>query len=219
MEINYSDWAELTNKVFNASNGKDISAEAIFVHGWGDLHKEVIEFVSDLYKKSGAKFIVLNGEKEYEIGSPGLDYWTGKLVERRIPKSSVHSVLPAKHTFQEAEGFMNFAKGKSIKSGILVSVPMHISRAFLTNVGVMKKINLKIRLLPATVKNISWGKDITIRGLLNHDFEENTSRLGRFASELGRVLQYRQNYENGDKNYLIASIKEGLDYLNSLDKK
>ena len=99
MDINYRDWIQLTDLIFDQ---KIVPAEAVLVHGFDDLRDEMIDFVADLYKNSGARFVVLNGESEYELGSPGFNYWKKKLVEHGIPESSISGITPARQTHEEA---------------------------------------------------------------------------------------------------------------------
>jgi hypothetical protein len=213
MQIDYKDWIEITNKIFDQ---EVVKAEAVFVHGWGDLHEKMIEFTAEVYKNSGAKYLVINGEKEYEVGAPGVDFWTQRLVELGVPKESTFSFVPMRQTREEAIAFTNFAKEKNIKKAILISTPVHIVRALLTNIALMTAASIDLNLYPVTIKNVNWEEKIVIRGLVGTYPDENTSRIGRFAGEWGRILQYRQNYENGDKNYSISSVKEGLEYLKNI---
>jgi len=213
MEINYKDWIEIANRVFGQ---KVVPAEAIFVHGFEDLHDEMIDFVAEAYKKSGAKHLVLNGEKEFEFGAPGFEYWKAKLVERGVSELNISGVTPARHTREEALGYMNFARENNIKRGIVISAPMYVARAFLTNLSLVKNWKLTLDLYPMTMKGIDWEREIVVRGLGGDSPSEPGSRFVKFAGEWGKIIQYRQNYENGNQNYSIASVKEGLDYLKNL---
>lgn len=214
MKINHQDCMKLTNKIFDQ---KAVLVQMICVHSWGDLDNEMIGFVADLYKISGAKYIVLNGEEEYSTGGFGFDYWRKNLLKFEIPELSIHKVTPARQTREEAIGFMNFAKQNNIDRAIVVSVPVHIVRAFLTNVIQLKELSLNLDLYPLTIKGTDWEKKISMRGLLvSNNSEGETYRLGRFAGEWGRIMQYRQKFEEGNNDYSIASIKEGLEYINNL---
>jgi len=213
MKFNYKDWIEITNKVFDQDI---VFAEAVFVHGFEDLHDEMIDFITEVYKKSGAKYIVLNGEKEFEFGAPGFTYWTEKLSKKGVPKSSISGVTPARQSREEALGYMSFAKANNIKKGIVISSPVFVVRAFLTNLSLIKEWKLSLDLYPMTMKSIDWGKKIVVKGLGGDSPVEPGYRFAKFAGEWGKITQYRQIYENGNPNYSIASIKEGLEYLKNL---
>ncbi|MEK7092384.1 MAG: hypothetical protein AAB907_02055 [Patescibacteria group bacterium] len=203
----------LANRVF----GQEIvPVEAIFVHGFEDLHDEMIDFVADVYKKSGAKYVVLNGEKEFEFEAPGFAYWKEKLSERGVLENLISGVTPAHQTREEAIGFMNFAKENNIKKGIVISAPTYVIRAFLTNLSLINEWKLDIDLYPMTMKDMDWRKEIVVRGLSNDSPSEPGPRFVKFAGEWGKIIQYRQIYENGNANYSIASVKEGLEYLKKL---
>lgn len=160
MEINYKDWIEITNKIFDQ---EVVGAEAVFLHGYLDLREETLNFVTATYKKSGAKYLVLNGAGENEFGPYGFIFMKGEFVKRAIPEENIFGIPPAYNTREEALGYMNFAKEKSIKRGIVISAPMFVIRAFLTNVAFIKEWNLDIKLYPTTFKNIDWQEKVILR--------------------------------------------------------
>lgn len=213
---NHSDWIEFSNHIFSEKN---ISVDAIFVHGWGDLCDRTIKFVAEIFKKYSAKTILLNGHEHYEKDAPGLSYWKDNLVNKyKIPQFSIRSTAPADHTLAEAKEFINFAQSNDFFSAAVVSVPMHIGRAFLTNLGVMKERGLDLKLYPCAYIDIDWTKQIKVCKLASPHADEITSRLGCLMGECARIVEYRERYMNGD-SYIIATVKEGLDYLNLLNKK
>jgi len=204
-------WVELTNLVMKP---KKVKAEAIFVHGWGDLHQELLKFTIEIFNKSGAKYIVLNGAPEYEFGSPGFDWWQKELIKMGISKDKIVSIGPARHTNAEAHGFMNFAQDKKLKSAIVISVPQHIIRAFLNNLGFIEKLDLNLKLYPITLPKVDWQQVIEIDSIGgNHEI---TSRLGRLAGEFARIIEYRKKAQAGNSDFCLASVKEGLEYLANL---
>ncbi|MDZ4243808.1 MAG: hypothetical protein U1C57_01750 [Candidatus Doudnabacteria bacterium] len=204
-------WSHLVNRILDYCS-KKVIADAIFVHGWGDLHDEMIELTARVYKESGAKFILLNGAKEYEIGAPGFEYWKESLVKKhRIPPESVTGIESASNTLIEAQRLKHFIEEKRISSISIISVPQHIIRAFLTDLGVISQGNSNISLYPKSLKEVDWAEPIVIRNLSGAN--ENTTRLGRLAAEFARILDYRKRMKDGDNNFIIASAKEGLEHL------
>ncbi len=207
-------WIKLVNKVYE---DKDTPCDAIFVHGWGDLAEPLIDYTAKLFKDSGASYIVLNGEDAYDgfKGAKGFTYWKEILMSRHaIPESAIYSYLPGKHTGDEAKGYMDFAESKEIKNAAVVSVPQHIVRAYLTDLGLALKRGLDINLSPRTIKGVNWEEEIEIYGLMGADDKEVTTRIGRIFSECVRIIEYRKRYEADGENFIIASINEGLDHLN-----
>ena len=204
-------WSHLVDRILDYCS-KKVMADAIFVHGWGDLHDEMIELTARVYTESKAKFILLNGAKEYEIGAPGFEYWKEGLIKKhQIPPESVTGIGPASNTLIEAKGLKQFTEEKKISSIIIISVPQHIVRAFLTDLGVISQGQPNVRLYPKSLKKVDWAAPITVHNLSGAN--ENTTRLGRLAAELVRILDYRKRMEGGDTNFIIASPKEGLAHL------
>ncbi|MDO8183830.1 MAG: hypothetical protein Q7T49_02500 [bacterium] len=211
MTTNNQDWLKLANAVFSA---KLAPTEALLVHGWGDLHDQTIDFVGNLYQQFKPKLIALNGAPEYELGTPGVDYWRERLITKwQVPAEIIKATSPAPHTLAEAEGFITLAVEAGVKTATVISVPAHILRAFLTNLGVVQNRGLDLKLTPLTYVDVNWTEPLTIRGLVGVHAEEETTRLGRLVGECGRIVEYRAEFEAGNKNYLIASIEDGLDHL------
>lgn len=212
---NIRDWTQLANIIFSNKGAK---SEAFFVHGWSDLSDQMIEFVVSLHHKFHPRMIVLNGLKEYEIGKVGLEYWRKKLSDRGIDKNIIRFIHPdnSLHTFAEARAFMDLAVKEKIGSALIISVPQHIVRAFLTNLGVARQNRIKTNLHPCTIPKIDWHEKINIDSPMGP--KEETTRLGRVFGECARIIEYRKRYEDGNKNYLVARVKEGIDYLNSQNK-
>ena len=207
---NISDWTEITNKVFNQ---KPVKVDAVFVHGWGDLTDEMIDYAAKIFKKSKASAIVLNGAKEYELGKTGLNYWKKKLKTKyKVPPKKIFNIGEAINTYDEAVGFIGFAGKNKLKSAAIVSVPQHILRAFLTDLGVMKTKKVNLKLYPRTLPKVDWSQEISIHSLSGK--KEQTTRFGRLAGEFARISDYRKRTEAGERDFSIVSIKEGLRYLN-----
>lgn len=218
MEINHKDWIKITDIIFDQ---QIMPVEAVFLHGYLDLMEETKDFVTDVYKKSGAKYLVLNGEGEVEFGPFGFDYLKKEFIKHGVEDQNIFGVTPGRNTKDETMGFMKFAKDKNVKNGMVISAPMFVVRAFLTNLVFIKEWGMDVKLYPITFKNINWHKKIIIRPYTFDNPEikdESSSRLAKHAGEWGKIIQYRYLYESGDKNYSISSIKEGLEYLRNLPK-
>lgn len=208
-------WLKLGNQIFSFDKYPE-KVDALFCHGWSDLKDDEIAHIAKCYERFQPSAIVLNGLDNYTVGDVGLAYWKEQLVSKyNIPESVIRSVPPAVNTASEAKSFMDFALVESIKSALIISVPMHILRAFLTNIGVTKQINHKMSLYPSTFKDIDWQGKIKVQGYYSLDANVETSRLGRLIGECGRIVEYRKRYEAGE-DFVIASVKEGLDYINNL---
>lgn len=211
-------WSEFAHSLSNVTLRE---ADAVFVHGWGDLFEELLGTVAEVYRRTNAKHILLNGEPLYDgNGSPGYATWKEALIkEVRISENCIHSVTPARHTLEEAQGFIALAEKLQVQRVVVVSVPQHIGRAFLTDLGVMLARGRDMQLVPATVRHIDWYAPITVYGLVHTDHAEQTTRLGRLMAECARIMYYRERYESGDPAYVIASIEEGLEHLRAHEHK
>jgi hypothetical protein len=205
---NHEQWMKLANIIFSQDL---IIAQAIVVHGWGDLHNEMIEYSAKLFKKAKARLIILNGSNEYEIGAPGFSYWKQKFTSKGVPKDAIYAIEPAEHTGSEARGFIEFLDHNKINTAIIVSVPMHITRAYLTNLGEMMRKKLDLSLYAKTLPDINWMEKIEINNLSGA--HERTTRIGRLISDYARITEYRARYVNGDVSFPMASVSEALKHL------
>src|SRR3989344_7079085 len=161
--IEPSQWTAFANLVLQPRN---VTAEAIFVHGWGDQRDELIALVAQCYQQCRARLIILNGHEHYEIGGPGVSYWRSALVERYgVPQAAIATIPAANHTGAEAEALMEFAKKENFKSIVIISHPMHLVRAMLTQIGAMRKHGLNLKLYPKTIAEVDWNQVITIQSL------------------------------------------------------
>lgn len=205
---------ELVNRVFALSHNS-VSAEAVFVHGWGDLYEEMIELTAKMFKESGAKFLLLNSAPEYETKLPGFKYWKNQLENKfHIPAKHIFSIGSSSNTQFEALELAKFLKEQNISKIIVLSVPQHIVRAFLTDLGVLREAGISCQMYPKTLTQVDWMQQINIRNLSGSN--EETTRLGRTLVEYARIIEYRSRFENGDQSFTIASIEQGLTYLKKL---
>src|SRR3989344_3086670 len=122
--INPADWTTFANLVLQPRQAK---AEAVFVHGWGDLHDELIAQAAECYRQYQASMLIINGYKQYEVGGPGVGYWRDALVNRHgIPPDVIKMIPPSPHTGAEAEALMELVKKENLKSLVIVTHPVHI---------------------------------------------------------------------------------------------
>lgn len=205
-------WTKLANYVLTRED--IIPADAFFVHASGDLYDETLELIAKLYNVIRPRGIFLNGLGQYATDFPGIEYWRNILVEKyHISLPVIRVIQPAIHTLAEANEFIRVAEAEKITTALVISVPVHILRAFLTNVGVLQKLSLPIKIYPQTFKNSDWEKKVVIRGLEGVHVSDDTVRVGRFAGECARIMKYRQLYKQGNDSYCIASIEEGISYI------
>lgn len=207
-------WSALFNIVYEE---KPHPVDALFVHGWGDLYEEMLELTARFFKDSGARYIVLNGESAYDDipDAKGITYWRSELSRMDVPGDVIQSVRPARHTLEEAKGFIEFAQQHRILRAAVLSVPQHLLRAFLTDLGVMKDTGATIALYAYTLSRIDWDKEIEVHGL-SGSVPERTTRAGRLVGECARIMEYRRRMEQGEE-FTIASVPEALAYLQKRD--
>ena len=207
-----SQWTTFANLVLQHRNPR---AEAIFVHAWGDLHDELITLTGKCYHSSRQRMLILNAHEHYEIGGLGIGYWRSALMERSgIPAGAIRTIPPADHTGAEAEALMEYAKQGKLASIIVISHPVHLVRAMLTQIGAMHKHGLDLTLYPQTLSLVAWDEVVEIRSLASEG-TETTRRIARVYGECARIMQYNQKRGSGDESFPIASISEGIEYFKS----
>lgn len=189
-------------------------SEIIFIHAWNDLFEEILAHVAKMYKQCAAKYIILNGLENYELYKPGFSDWKDALMKNYgIPAEAILAINPARNTSEEARELMNLVAVRQIKSVLILSVPQHIVRAFLTDLGAMREKGLSLDLSCSTLNHVAWHERIEVQSDSLSGSQEITTRLGRFGSEILRIIEYRKAVEEGNKNFVIASLEEGLTYL------
>ncbi len=207
-------WALFFNTIWKFPQDK--KADAVFVHGWGDLYEKMIPYAAQLFHASGARLLALDGSPSYTgDGSPGYDFWKKSLVALGVPESAIQGVLPAVHTSDEARSFMALAKKLEISSAYILSVPVHIMRAYLNQVAELTAAEFECRLYPATLKGTDWEEEIVVHSLGNKTADPSAFRIGRLVDECARIMEYRERFLQGE-DFRIASIEEGITYLQQL---
>lgn len=211
--IEPSQWTTFANLVLQPRQAK---AEAVFIHGWGDLHDELIALGADCYHQYQAKLVILNGHEQYEINGPGVSAWRTALVDRHgIPANAITAIPPADQTGAEAIALMALVKNENLKSVVIVSHPVHIVRAMLTQIGAMRQSGLDLKLYPQTITTVDWNEVVEIRSLAAAA-PETTRRLARLFGESARMMKYNEIRQGGDASYPMASIEEGIAYFKQL---
>lgn len=211
--MNVANWTQLATKVFRAPMQP---TDVIFVHAWADLVEETAALVGSLYA-AHPQPIILNGLKEFAPGRPHISIWKQLLTTRySIPEDMITVTPTMSQTREEAEGFLTLAFERGFTYATVVSVPQHIVRAFLTDLGIMQEKGLSLSLFPQTPQDINWFEDIYIPATTPPAHElQHCLRIGRVFGECARIFDYRKRYEAGDKTFAIASIEEGLTHLDT----
>ena len=213
-------WTKLANYTLSREN--DIPVEAFFVHAvWKDLSEEYADMVANLYHQVKPRIIALNGLESHDENFPGILYWKDALVnKRKVPSEVLRIVKSSAHTLEESMEFMRIVKEEHVSTALVLSIPVHIFRAFLTNLGALKKLGLPLKIYPRTFRNIDWEKRVVLRALTRAHAGDDTVRVGRLAGECARIMLYRKLYEGGNDKYIVASIEEGINYVeNELKEK
>jgi hypothetical protein len=204
-----NEWSRLVNKIFLPQK---FLAEAVFVHAWNDLREEIIDLTAKTFYECDARTLILNGLNEFETGEPGFTYWKNALVQRGISAESILETTPAVHTGIEAKELALLINKYKISTVAIISVPMHIVRAFLTDLATINKDkNPTVQLLPLTLPSINWLQEIEIKSISG--LIERTTRLGRFADEFKRILDYQAESKANNPNFKIATFQEGIAHL------
>ncbi|MEK7067220.1 MAG: ElyC/SanA/YdcF family protein [Patescibacteria group bacterium] len=211
--IDPNEWTRFARLVFKEVDFVHHPIDAVFVHAWGDLRYQLIQHVAKVFRLAhGARCIVLNGLPEYETGLAGYQFWKRAfMTQYLIPETHIRATRFARHTHEEALEFIDIARKEGFRSVAIVTLPFHLPRAFLTSLAVCAQYNYPLQLLPSTFWGINWHEEVIHRSIAGE--MGPTSRLGRFASECARIIEYRRRMEAGDSAYAIATVAEGIKYL------
>lgn len=205
MEKSYL-WSKLAHAVFTANLPDKV--DVIFVHAFNNLLDDLLERAAVLSKQFGGIPIIINGASEYEDEGRGAAYARTRLETMfGISPETIVETVPALQTYAEAQAFADYAGEHSIKTAIILTLPPHLVRAYLTDLFVLQSREWAVQLIPQTIP-VDWNADVTIAGLVSTI--ETTSFVGRVFSECARIVEYRQRHEAGDVAYGIATIQEGL---------
>ncbi|MDP2593371.1 MAG: hypothetical protein Q8P52_01840 [bacterium] len=217
-EENLKHWMSVVEWVYK-NPSKDSKPQAIFVHAWPDLLLKTLKFVAEIYEELEEKPLIILNSIDYFGSSPsGFEYCREALTERfKIPAGSIKAIPPAKQTLEEARGFIKVAKDESIARAIMTSTPQHLLRAFLTDLAVLAKEKPDLKLYPAVISkdSYSWFGSYKAKSLFGGE-DEKAIRLGRFASEIIRILNYQNKMAQGEGDYMVADIEDAVSYIKKL---
>jgi uncharacterized SAM-binding protein YcdF (DUF218 family) len=182
------------------NNDRIVIADAIIVLE-GDGYNR-IDKARDLWKGGWAPLVVISGGSD----NPSYGSYPSVRMKQRLQKAGV----PAKYilldeqsqnTKEQAEEVMRLAKEKKWKRLILVASHYHQYRAFLTFLKAMQKSRMKLILMNAPSRGLSWFKK-TPWG----------RRIDLLDSEFERINAYRKK---GD----VASFADAIVYMKWKESK
>ncbi len=186
--------------------------DAAFFHGravWnkeglGEDHGRLFEFVSGLYHETIVDYIALTNTEGQGVDAPEpQSAWPGKTVYRNrlialgVPsKRIVPTNIPALHTREENDAFLDLAKSRLWESGVIVAHPHQLLRSILGMVQSMDQQGYLMRVYTASPLFTDW------RELVNgNQGQELKPRIKHIENEAERILKY-QNLG------LLASFKQ-----------
>jgi len=184
------------------SNERLKKADAIILLEGDGLNR--VKHTADLYKAGWADIAVVSGGiYTLAYGSYPSEYLVPELIKEGVPPERILIEGKSQHTQEQAEEVLELANGRGWKKIILVASPHHQPRAFLTFLKVMNEKQMKIQLINASARELSWfeetgwGKRIT---LIDSEFEkiEKYGALGQMAT-FKEAIEYQQWKESLDK--------------------
>lgn len=148
-----------------------------------------------LFQEKWAPIIVVSGG----YNNPPFSIVAGKLadylVKKGVPEEKIVVEKISKNTYEQATEVLQLADKNNWKTLILVASHFHQPRAYLTFIGAMKNLNVKISIINSPVRNLSWFQNSIL----------GKNRLDLLGKELEKISEYQ---ERGH----LSSFKEAIDY-------
>lgn len=183
------------------SNERLKKADAIILLEGDGLNR--IKSTADLYKAGWADTVVVSGGVYTpDYGSYPSGYLMPELIKSGVPSEKIVIEGKSKHTREQAEEVLALADSLKWKNIILVASPHHQPRAFLTFLKVMNEKKLKLQIINAPARELSWFEETgwgKRSELLDTEFEkiEKYMALGQ-AATFKEAIDYQQWKESLD---------------------
>ncbi len=183
------------------SNERLKKADAIVLLEGDGLNR--VKSAADLYKEGWAdKVVVSGGVYTPNYGSYPSEYLVPELIKSGVPPERIVIEGKSKHTREQAEEVLESARNNGWKKIILVASSHHQPRAFLTFLKVMNEKNLKLQIINAPARELSWFEETgwgKRSELLDVEFEkiEKYMALGQIAT-FEEAIEYQQWKESVD---------------------
>ncbi len=179
---------------------------SVFAHSI-DNYKYVIDKACEIYLKKNVP-IVINGARKIS-GYVGVNEYKRLLQKNGVKKTDIIIAKPIDenmlHTRNESIAYIQTINQLQFLNNLIVSVPFHQIRAFMTMVTIVKELKVNIKLYNCPVINFDWNKTVTH----SQDILRKVARE-LIYDELERIKKYQMK---GD----LASTEDVLNYLNTRD--
>ncbi|MBI2596430.1 hypothetical protein HYW46_06915 [Candidatus Daviesbacteria bacterium] len=194
--------------------------DAAFFHGRAVWNKQglgedvsgLFGLVSGLYHKKVVDYIAVTNTEgqgvdtsESQSAWPGKTVYINRLMLLGVPDNRiVLTNMPALHTRQENDAFLDLAKSRLWESGIIVAHPHQLLRSILGMVQSMDQQRYWIKVYTAAPLFTNWREPVN-----GNQGQELKPRMMHIENEIERILKY-QNLG------LLASFEQFLDYAKNL---
>lgn len=182
------------------NNDRIVKADAIIVLEGDGYYR--VDKAAGLWKEQWAPVVAISGGSN----NPSYGSYPAALMKKHLRRAGVLSsriLLDEKsqNTKEQAEEMMVWAEKKGWKRIILVASHYHQYRVFLTFLKAMRERRMKLILMNAPARGLSW-------------FKKNPwgRRIDLLSSEFQKIARYGRN---GD----IASFLEGIEYMKWKESK
>lgn len=204
------------------SNERLKKADAIILLEGDGLNR--VKPAADLYLQGWADTIVVSGGVYTpDYGSYPSEYLIPELIKGGVPSEKIVIEGKSKHTREQAEEVLELARNHGWKKIILVASSYHQPRAFLTFLKVMNEKNLKLQIINAPARELSWFEETgwgKRNELLDAEFEkiEKYMALGQMAT-FKEAIEYQQWKESVDTEKIpraeqnISSIDQAKEIM------
>lgn len=164
--------------------------------------KDRINKTINLFGQKLAKKIVISGGYNNPPFSLPAKYLVKYLMKRGVLRKNIILEENSQNTYEQGMEVMKIVKKNKWNDIILIASPFHQARAYLTFLKAMKDSGLKIRILNAPVRGLSWFDKTSL----------NLSRLQLLEEEFKKIKEYARKGH-------IATIEEAIKYQKWKERK
>ena len=189
-----------------------------------EIEDSLIAKAIGIWGKKICPYIVINGLTAGECiaanhACNGSETYINKLVSGGVPRESILLMPSSQNTPEESQNFLRMAQEKNWHSLLIMSMPYHQPRCFLSIVSAMEDLDIAVKVYNVTFHDVDWDILVKRRVFNGKNVLGQVDESGTYLSLMKNELERIQRYAVPGRGYIRhATIREALNYLEKRDE-